>query len=101
MISACNTFKANKATGPDNTPAWVLRNHANVLAPPVTAISNNSLREGVLPMEWKMANVISLQQQPQQPQNPQYQSDESRKYKGKQLLKVTIHYASAHSAEVA
>ena len=53
-------FKANKATGPDNIPAWVLRNYANVLAPPLTAIFNNSLREGVLPMEWKMANVIPL-----------------------------------------
>ena len=67
VISVCITFKAlesvkaNKATGPDNIPAWVLRNYANVLAPPLTAIFNNSLREGVLPMEWKMANVIPLQ----------------------------------------
>ncbi|KAK2158116.1 hypothetical protein NP493_1824g00034 [Ridgeia piscesae] len=57
VISVCTTFKAlesvkaNKATGPDNIPAWVLRNYANVL---------NSLREGVLPMEWKMVNVIPL-----------------------------------------
>ena len=66
VISVCTTFKAlesvkaNKATGPDNIPAWVLRNYANVLAPPLTAMFNNSLREGVLPMEWKMANVIPL-----------------------------------------
>ena len=66
VISVCITFKAlesvkaNKATGPDNIPAWVLRNYANVLAPPLTAIFNNSLREGVLPMEWKIANVIPL-----------------------------------------
>ena len=66
MISVCTTFKAlesvkaNKATGPDNILEWVLRNYSNVLAPPLTAIFNNSLREGVLPMEWKMANVIPL-----------------------------------------
>ena len=66
MRSVCTTFKAlesvkaNKATGPDNIPAWVLRNYANVLAPPLTTIFNNSLSEGVLPMEWKMANVIPL-----------------------------------------
>ena len=65
MISVHTTFKflesvkANKATGPDNIPAWVLRYYANVLAPPLTAIFNNSLR-GVLPMEWKMANAIPL-----------------------------------------
>ena len=54
------SVKANKATGPDSIPGWVLKHSANVLAPPLTAIFNNSLREGVLPMEWKMANVIPL-----------------------------------------
>ena len=44
MISVFITLKAlenvnvNKATGPDNIPAWVLRNHANVLAASLTAI---------------------------------------------------------------
>ena len=59
-FKALESVKANKGTGPDNIPAWVLRNYANVLAPPLTAIFNNSLREGILPMEWKMANVIPL-----------------------------------------
>ena len=54
------SVKANKATGPDNIPAWVLRKYANVLASPLSAIFNNSLREGVILMEWKMANVIPL-----------------------------------------
>ena len=26
--------KTNKATGPDNVPAWILKNHANILAGP-------------------------------------------------------------------
>ena len=59
-FKALESVKANRATGPDNIPAWVLRNYAKVIAPPLTAIFNNSLREGVLPMEWKMANVIPL-----------------------------------------
>ena len=41
----CNV-KVRKATGPDNIPAWLLKCHAEVLAPPLTAIFNNSLREG-------------------------------------------------------
>ena len=57
---ALESVKVNKATEHDNIPAWVLRNYANVLAPPLTAIFNNSLRKGVLPMEWKMTNVIPL-----------------------------------------
>ena len=55
----CNV-KVRKATGPDNIPAWLLKNHAEVLAPPLTAIFNNSLREGVVPIEWETANVIPL-----------------------------------------
>ena len=55
----CNV-KVRKDTGPDNIPAWLLKNHAEVLAPPLTAIFNNSLREGVVPIEWKTANVIPL-----------------------------------------
>ena len=50
----------NKASGPDNTPAWVLKDHAALLAPPLTAIFNCSLREGKLPNDWKMANIIPL-----------------------------------------
>ena len=52
MISVCTTLKAlesvkaNKATGSDNIPALVLRNHADVLAHPLTAIFK-SLREYV------------------------------------------------------
>ena len=42
VISVMTTFRAlqkvnaNKATGPGNIPAWVLRNRADILAPPST-----------------------------------------------------------------
>ena len=63
VINVFTTFKALesvkviKATGSDNITARVLKNHANVLAPPLTAIFSKSLKEGVLSMDWKMANV--------------------------------------------
>ena len=58
---AIRNIKSNKASGPDNTPAWVLKDHAALLAPPpLTAIFNCSLREGKLPNEWKIANIIPL-----------------------------------------
>ena len=38
----------------------MLKDHAIILAAPLTAIFNSSLREGVIPNEWKMANVIPL-----------------------------------------
>ena len=59
-MDALQHIKTGKATGPDNIPAWVLKDHAYTLASPLTSIFNSSLREGVLPQEWKMANVIPL-----------------------------------------
>ena len=59
-LKALRNSKPNKASGPDNIPAWVLKDHAALLAPALTAIFNCSLREGKLPNEWKMANIIPL-----------------------------------------
>ena len=52
--------QVNKASGPDNNPEWALRNHANVVAPPLTVTFNKSLREGVLLLEWKITKAIHL-----------------------------------------
>ncbi len=51
-FKALRNIKPNKASGPDITPAWVLKDHADLLAPLLTAIFNCSLREGKLPNEW-------------------------------------------------
>ena len=59
-LQALRNVKANKATGPDNLPAWILKNHDNILAGPLTAIFNSSLLEGIIPDTWKSANVIPV-----------------------------------------
>ena len=59
-IQAQRKVNTNKATGPDNVPAWILKNHANALAGHLTAIFNSSLRDGILPDTWKSANVIPV-----------------------------------------
>ena len=59
-IQTLRKVKTNKATGPDNVPAWILKNHGNILAGPLTAIFNSSLREGIIPDTWKSANVIPV-----------------------------------------
>ena len=45
---ALQKVKCRKATGPDNIPPWMVNNYAHLLAAPVTAIFNSSLREGKL-----------------------------------------------------
>ena len=57
---ALQKVKANKATWPHNIPVWVSMYYADILATPLTAMFNSSLREGALPNEWKMANVEPL-----------------------------------------
>ena len=58
--NALQQIKVNKAVGPDNMPAWVLRDNASTLAAPLTALFNTSLRDGVIPALWKTAHVIPL-----------------------------------------
>ena len=56
-------LNSNKANGPDNLPAWVLKENSDVLAEAVSDILNCSYREGKLPIQWKEANVIAVPKQ--------------------------------------
>ena len=57
---ALQNVKYRKATGPDNIPPWMVTNYAHLLAPPVTAIFNSSLREGKLHDLWKTATIVPV-----------------------------------------
>ena len=50
-------IKTHKATGLDEIPNWILHDYATILAPPVCAIFNSSIREGTVPALWKCADV--------------------------------------------
>ena len=50
----------NKASGPDELPARILKNFGVHLAPTLTAIYNQTVLQGVLPDDWKCANVMPL-----------------------------------------
>ena len=52
--------KINKAPGPDGIPNWVLRDLAGLIAKPVAAIFNSSVREGYVPSLWKSANITPI-----------------------------------------
>ena len=57
---ALQKVKCRKATGPNNIPPGMVNNYAHLLAAPVTAIFNSSLREGKLPDLWKTATVVPV-----------------------------------------
>ena len=52
-----------KAQGPDGIPGWLLKENADLLAPPIMDIMNTSFREGRLPLSWKEADIIPVPKQ--------------------------------------
>ena len=59
-MAALRKVKVNKATGPDDIQAWILRDFADELAAPLASIYNSSLREGVIPDLWKTAIIVPV-----------------------------------------
>ena len=49
-----------KTNGPDDLHNWILRDLSCIIAPPICAIFNQSIRECKLPIEWKKANVTPI-----------------------------------------
>ncbi|KAJ8381297.1 hypothetical protein SKAU_G00020750 [Synaphobranchus kaupii] len=57
-------INGRKATGPDGIPSWLLKEHAEDLAPVITHLFNQSFTEGKLPSFWKSANVVPIPKEP-------------------------------------
>ena len=50
----------NKATGPDLLPARILKDMANEIAPIFTAIFQQSFYTGIVPRDWRTANLTAI-----------------------------------------
>ncbi len=53
-------LNSRKAMGPDGMPTWVFHAFAPLLAPPICAIFNASIRESTLPTVWKCATIVPI-----------------------------------------
>lgn len=53
-------IKVSKAVGPDQIPNWILHDLAGIIAGPVCAIHNSSIREGYTPEIWRSADICPL-----------------------------------------
>ncbi len=62
----------NKATGPDEIPARLLKATAPVIAPSLCKLLNKSLRLGTVPEEWKLANVVPVHKKGDKGQTENY-----------------------------
>ena len=63
VLAALKQLNPRKAAGPNCVPNWLLREYAEVLAEPVTAILNSSYKEQRLPSPWKLTDVVQLPKQ--------------------------------------
>ena len=51
---------ASKSGGPDDIPPWLLKSAASAFAPSVSYLLNVSLKTGVVPRSFKLANIIPI-----------------------------------------
>ena len=54
------SLNPTKASAPDNIPAWLLKENADILAPVVTDTLNCSFSEARLPQSWKHADITPI-----------------------------------------
>ena len=57
------SINPRKASGPDGTPAWLLKENADLLSDTVTDIINSSFAERRLPPSWKSADSVPIPKQ--------------------------------------
>ena len=55
-----SNLQSNKANGPAKIPAYFLKKTAPLIAPILFLIFQSSLNQGILPPDWKTANIIPI-----------------------------------------
>ena len=55
-----NNMKANKSPGVDGLSPKILKETVEQISKPLAHVFNMSLQEGIVPLEWKEANIIPL-----------------------------------------
>ena len=60
VLKQLKNLAPNKAPGPDQLPPWFLKIAAEELAPILTNIFQSSVDNGILPRQWREANIIGI-----------------------------------------
>ena len=60
MVPIIKTKQEHKSPGLDGIPAKLLMERVEQISTPLTRVLKLSLKEGVVPFEWKYANIIPL-----------------------------------------
>ena len=60
VVSKINNMKENKSPGVDGLSPKILKETVEQISTPLAHVFNMSLQEGIVPLEWKEANIIPL-----------------------------------------
>ena len=60
VVSKINNMKENKSPGVDGISPKILKETVEQISAPLAHVFNMSLQEGIVPLEWKEANIIPL-----------------------------------------
>ena len=53
-------LSVHKAMGPDNIPNWILKDFSYIIAAPIAAIYNSSVKQSHVPPSWKQADILPI-----------------------------------------
>ena len=60
VASKISNMKENKSQGVDGLSPKILKETVEQISEPLAHVFNMSLQEGIVPLEWKEANIIPL-----------------------------------------
>ena len=60
VANKINNMKENKSPGVDGIAHKILKETVDQICTPIAHVFNLSLQEGIVPLEWKEANIIPL-----------------------------------------
>ena len=60
VASKINNMKENKSPGVDGISPKILKETVEQISKPLAHVFNMPLQEGIVPLEWKEANIIPL-----------------------------------------
>ena len=60
VLKLLQNLKADKATGPDSIPAYILKSAATEIAPLLTKLFQVSIDSGLVPNDWRQAHVVPI-----------------------------------------
>lgn len=70
MLNACSKLKSNRAPGPGNIPAEIIKSVVQYNPNFIISVYNRLAKEGTFPLEWKIARLVLLRKGNKPLENP-------------------------------